>query len=186
MGSGAFLVGMMNEIIRARNTLTSCLPCREADATKQSRTIYNFKRHAIQDCLYGADLDPGAVEIAKLRLWLSLIVDEEDINKIKPLPNLDYKIMQGNSLISEFMGIDLDNDKQADETGKLFSTDESKEYYEMLKVKKDELLNQPNTSKKKILKNEIEDLIVKIFEMKLQEQKSDYFKKIREIEGKWI
>jgi hypothetical protein len=185
VGSGAFLVGMMNEIIRARNTLTSCFSWREADATKQSRTIYNFKRHAIQDCLYGADLDPGAVEIAKLRLWLSLIVDEEDINKIKPLPNLDYKIMQGNSLISEFMGIDLDNDKQADETGKLFSTDESKEYYEMLKVKKDELLNQPNTSKKKILKNEIEDLIVKIFEMKLQEQKSDYFKKIREIEGKW-
>jgi len=185
VGSGAFLVGMMNEIIRARNTLTSCFPWRETDATEQSRTIYNFKRQAIQDCLYGVDLDPGAVEIAKLRLWLSLIVDEEDINKIKPLPNLDYKIMQGNSLISEFMGIDLDNDKQAGETGKLFSTDESKEYYEMLKVKKDELLDQPNTSKKKILKNEIEDLIVKIFEIKLQEHKSDYFKKIREIEEKW-
>ncbi|MBE3128896.1 MAG: Eco57I restriction-modification methylase domain-containing protein [Actinobacteria bacterium] len=185
VGSGAFLVGMMNEIIRARNTLTSCFPWREADATKQSRTIYNFKRHAIQDCLYGVDLDSGAVEIAKLRLWLSLIVDEEDINKIKPLPNLDYKIMQGNSLISEFMGIDLDNDKQADETGKLFSTDESKEYYEMLKVKKDELLDQPNTSKKKNLKNEIEDLIIKIFEIKLQEQKSDYFRRIREIEEKW-
>jgi len=185
VGSGAFLVGMMNEIIRARNVLNSCLSWREAEATKQSRTIYNFKRHAIQDCLYGVDLDPGAVEIAKLRLWLSLIVDEEDINQIKPLPNLDYKIMQGNSLISEFMGIDLDNDKQADETKKLFSTDESKELYEMLKVKKDELLNQPDTNEKKILKNEIENLIIKIFEIKLQKQKSDYFKKIREIEEKW-
>ncbi|MFC1498054.1 hypothetical protein ACFLS1_06255 [Verrucomicrobiota bacterium] len=42
----------------------------------------------------------GAVEIAKLRLWLSLVVDEEDIKQIKPLPNLDYKIVAGNSLIS--------------------------------------------------------------------------------------
>ena len=45
------------------------------------------------------DIDPGAVEIAKLRLWLSLIVDEEDIKNIKPLPNFDYKIVCGNSLI---------------------------------------------------------------------------------------
>ena len=45
------------------------------------------------------DIDPGAVEIAKLRLWLSLVVDEEDIKQIKPLPNLDYKIVCGNSLL---------------------------------------------------------------------------------------
>ncbi|MCJ7790622.1 MAG: Eco57I restriction-modification methylase domain-containing protein [Candidatus Atribacteria bacterium] len=201
VGSGAFLVGMMNEIIRARNALTPIL-LSQKDSIKQSidqshtstvmlnnneesRTIYDLKRHAIQNCLYGVDIDPGAVEIAKLRLWLSLIVDEEDINKIKPLPNLDYKIMQGNSLISEFMGIDLDNDKQNNENAKLFSTDESKELYEMLKVKKDELLNQPIISKKKILKKEIEDLIINIFELKLQKQKSEYFKKIREIEEKY-
>ncbi len=93
IGSGAFPVGMMNEIIRTRNALTNYIN----DKTK--RTIYDFKRHAIQNCLYGVDIDLGAVEIAKLRLWLSLIVDEEDINYIKPLPNLDYKIMQGNSLV---------------------------------------------------------------------------------------
>ncbi|GAI09298.1 unnamed protein product, partial [marine sediment metagenome] len=52
-----------------------------------------------QNCLYGVDIDPGAVEIAKLRLWLSLVVDEEDIKQIKPLPNLDYKIVCGNSLL---------------------------------------------------------------------------------------
>jgi hypothetical protein len=60
---------------------------------------YHFKRHAIQNCLYGVDIDPGAVEIAKLRLWLSLVVDEEDVKQIKPLPNLDYKIVTGNSLL---------------------------------------------------------------------------------------
>ncbi|MCG2820378.1 MAG: BREX-1 system adenine-specific DNA-methyltransferase PglX, partial [Candidatus Atribacteria bacterium] len=134
---------------------------------------------------YGVDIDPGAVEIAKLRLWLSLIVDEEDINKIKPLPNLDYKIMQGNSLISEFVGIDLDENKESDESIQLSFTDEIKGLYDRLKIRKDELLNQSDVGEKKILKNEIENLIIKIFEIKLQEQKSDYFKKIRKIEEKW-
>jgi len=83
------------------------------------------------------------------------------------------------------MGIDLDNGKQNNENVKLFSTNESKELYEMLKVKKDELLNQPNINKKKILKKEIENLIIKIFELKLQKQKSDYFKKLIEIEEKY-
>ncbi|HRS06082.1 MAG TPA: N-6 DNA methylase [Candidatus Ratteibacteria bacterium] len=91
VGSGAFLVGMMGEIIRARNALNPYL--------KESRTIYDLKRHAIQNCLYGVDIDPGAVDIAKLRLWLSLVVEEEDIKQIKPLPNLDYKIVCGNSLL---------------------------------------------------------------------------------------
>jgi len=101
IGSGAFPVGMMNEIVRARNVLTAYLP------NEAERTIYHFKRHAIQECIYGVDIDPGAVEIAKLRLWLSLVVDEEDIKQIKPLPNLDYKIMQGNSLLEEYEGIKL-------------------------------------------------------------------------------
>ena len=92
VGSGAFPVGMMNEIVRMQNALTNYIE------EKDGRSIYNFKRHAIQNCLYGVDIDFSAVEIAKLRLWLSLIVDEEDIKRIKPLPNLDYKIVQGNSL----------------------------------------------------------------------------------------
>jgi len=68
-------------------------------AHDSNRTIYNFKRECIEKSLYGVDIDPGAVEIAKLRLWLSLVVDEEDIKRIKPLPNLDYKIVCGNSLL---------------------------------------------------------------------------------------
>jgi len=92
VGSGAFLVGMMTEIVRARSTLNIRLGA-------SGRSNYDFKRHAIQQCLYGVDIDPGAVEIAKLRLWLSLVVDEENIKQIKPLPNLDYKIVCGNSLL---------------------------------------------------------------------------------------
>jgi type I restriction-modification system DNA methylase subunit len=92
VGSGAFPVGMMTEIVRARSALTPYFN------DVHERTSYHFKRHAIQNCLYGVDIDPGAVEIAKLRLWLSLVVDEEDVKQIKPLPNLDYKILTGNSL----------------------------------------------------------------------------------------
>jgi hypothetical protein len=92
VGSGAFPVGMMAEIVKTRNVLTAYIK-------EQNRTPYNFKRECIEKSLYGVDIDPGAVEIAKLRLWLSLIVDEEDITKIRPLPNLDYKIVCGNSLL---------------------------------------------------------------------------------------
>jgi hypothetical protein len=104
IGSGAFPVGMMSEIVKARNVLSSYIK-------GPGRTIYNFKRDCIQNSLYGVDIDPSAVDIAKLRLWLSLVVDEEDIKQIKPLPNLDYKIMQGNSLLEEFEGIKLFDEK---------------------------------------------------------------------------
>ncbi|MFQ5680553.1 MAG: Eco57I restriction-modification methylase domain-containing protein [Candidatus Omnitrophota bacterium] len=104
IGSGAFPVGMMTEIVRARNTLSSYIKA-------PNRTPYNFKRDCIHNSLYGVDIDPGAVEIAKLRLWLSLVVDEDDIRQIKPLPNLEYKIMQGNSLLEEFEGVRLFDDR---------------------------------------------------------------------------
>ncbi len=100
IGSGAFPVGMMNEIVTARLVLNPYID-------KENRAAYDFKLQAITNSLYGVDIDPGAAEIAKLRLWLSLIVDENDIKKIHPLPNLDYKIMQGNSLLEEFEGIQL-------------------------------------------------------------------------------
>jgi hypothetical protein len=93
VGSGAFPVGMMMEVVRARCALTPYFN------DFHERTPYHFKRHAIQNCLYGVDIDPGAIEIAKLRLWLSLVVDEEDVLQIKPLPNLEYKIVVGNSLL---------------------------------------------------------------------------------------
>lgn len=93
VGSGAFPVGMMTEIVRARSSLTPYFN------DVHDRTPYHFKRHAIQNCLYGVDIDAGAVEIAKLRLWLSLVVDEEEVQQIKPLPNLDYKVVPGNSLL---------------------------------------------------------------------------------------
>ena len=62
------------------------------------------KKNIIQHSIYGVDIESGAVDIARLRFWLALVVDEVEP---LPLPNLDYKIMQGNSLLESFEGIDL-------------------------------------------------------------------------------
>jgi len=91
IGSGAFPVGLLHEIVTAREVINSYL--------NKDISTYELKRHAIYESIYGVDIEQSAVDIAKLRLWLSLIVDEQDYENIKPLPNLDYKIVCGNSLI---------------------------------------------------------------------------------------
>jgi len=139
VGSGAFPVGMMTEIVRTRNVL-SRLPQDEKHSLPvrcRQTGIYKFKRRCIEHSLYGVDIDPGAVEIAKLRLWLSLVVDEEDIKNIKPLPNLDYRIMQGNSLISEFMGINFDADENRNRKERI-SPLEAEEKEISIKIKEQE------------------------------------------------
>lgn len=113
IGSGAFPLGMMAEIVRSRRLLAKLM---KKDG-QPGHTPYDFKRHAIQHTLHGVDLAPGAVEIAKLRLWLSLVVDEDDIRTIKPLPNLDYKIMQGNSLLESVEGVRLIENLWQDKSG---------------------------------------------------------------------
>ncbi|TMS41016.1 MAG: hypothetical protein FGO69_09660 [Methanobacterium sp.] len=99
VGSGAFPVGMMNEIVKVRSILSLI--------NGEEKTHYELKREIIENSLYGVDIDSSAVDIAKLRFWLSLIVDETNIKNIKPLPNLDHKIMCGNSIMDEFDGIKL-------------------------------------------------------------------------------
>ena len=135
IGSGAFPVGMMQEIVRARSALTPYFN------EVRERTPYHFKRHAIQSCLYGVDIDPGAVEIAKLRLWLSLVVDEEDVKHIKPLPNLDYKVVAGNSLLSV--------------KKRLFNQD----LFARLEVLKPRYFNATDRREKEAFKHEIDGLI---------------------------
>jgi hypothetical protein len=104
----------MNEIVKLRKLLTPFL--KKENAVK--RSAYHFKSNAIKNSIYGVDIDAGAVEIAKLRLWLSMVVDEERIDTIEPLPNLEYKIVQGNSLINIPDGTAI-NDALATEIEKL-------------------------------------------------------------------
>ena len=95
IGSGAFPMGLLNELLRCREALSS-----------EHYDRAELKKSIIQNNIYGVDIEKGAVDIARLRFWLSIVVDED---KPSPLPNLDYKIMQGNSLIESFEGIDLSN-----------------------------------------------------------------------------
>ena len=99
-GSGAFLVGMLQQVTHLRYELES--RSKLLGRRNTASTEYEIKKQTIQNCIYGVDIDQGAVEIAKLRLWLSLVVDY-DLEQIEPLPNLDYKIMQGNSLLEELV-----------------------------------------------------------------------------------
>ncbi len=89
-GSGAYLLGMMQELLRLRDALF-------ATRGLDDVTIYRRKLDIIENNLYGVDLDPFAVNIAKLRLWLSLAIDFVGA-KPPPLPNLDFKIECGDSL----------------------------------------------------------------------------------------
>lgn len=103
IGSGAFPVGLLHEIVSARKVLRKHLSKSYLDEIDIEDTTdltdYYFKRHAIQESIYGVDIDASAIDVARLRLWLSMIVDEEDYETIETLPNLDYKIVCGNSLI---------------------------------------------------------------------------------------
>jgi len=92
IGSGAFPMGLLYEIFHCQI---------ELDLTEDYAAL---KREIIENCIYGVDKDKGAVDIAQLRFWLALVVNEE-VPKI--LPNLDYKIMQGDSLLERFEDIDL-------------------------------------------------------------------------------
>jgi hypothetical protein len=98
IGSGAFPIGILQEIFEAKKFIYPYLK------TNKEFNPAQVKKDIIQKSIYGVDLEKGAVDIAQLRFWLALVVDEENP---QPLPNLDYKIMQGNSLLESFEGIDL-------------------------------------------------------------------------------
>lgn len=93
IGSGAFPMGVMNVLFHTRHTL-------HAFADKHgSWNAAQVKREIIQNNIFGVDIEQGAVDIARLRFWLALVVDADTP---QPLPNLDYKITCGNSLLSRY------------------------------------------------------------------------------------
>lgn len=94
IGSGAFPIGLLHEILWTRLTL-------EDSQKNTPKFRAQLKRAIIQNSIHGVDLDPGAIEIARLRFWLALVVDED---KPRPLPNLDYKIHRADSLIEYIRG----------------------------------------------------------------------------------
>ena len=105
IGSGAFPMGLLRELYA----------CRKSIEIFEEDNAADIKRHIIQNNIYGVDIEKGAVDIARLRFWLALIIDEKEP---MPLPNLDFKIMQGNSLLESYKGVDLDVTSKKPKTGK--------------------------------------------------------------------
>jgi hypothetical protein len=154
VGSGAFLVGMMNEIVKSKSILNIFL--------KNERKNYDLKREIIENCLYGVDIEPSAIEITKLRFWLSLIVDELGMENIKPLPNLDHKIMCGNSLLEEFEGVKLFDERLLGEVKKDYSFEIAQidnKITELRKEKGEIALGKKNDKKIKDIEKEIKKLM---------------------------
>lgn len=91
IGSGAFPMGVLNVLFYARQLLYGFTQ------DKHTFSHAEVKREIIQENIFGVDIEQGAVDIARLRFWLALVVDEETP---QPLPNLDYKIVCGDSLLN--------------------------------------------------------------------------------------
>lgn len=111
VGSGAFLVGILHEMVAAKGRLDLLVHGRKA--LEAPNYYYDIKRRMIESCLYGVDVQEQAVRLCELRLWLSLVVDYEidrsepfakTIRGIPSLPNLSYRIVRGDSLLERLFG----------------------------------------------------------------------------------
>ena len=151
----------MNLIVRLRKTLVTSID------RKYKNTNYYLKKDCIQNSLYGVDIEESAVEIAKLRLWLSLVVEEDDYEKIEPLPNLDFKIVQGNSLLETFENYRLGDSIFVNKTLETFEdyigNTSTKESLKDLAKKQSIFFKTVSHSKKKEIKKEIKKKIIEIF-----------------------
>ena len=142
-GSGAYLLGMLHELLDLRQ-------CLFATKGLDSNTVYQRKLEIIENNLYGIDKDVFAVNIARLRLWLSLVVDYElknENDKPQPLPNLKYKIEVGDSLIAP-----------SPKTTGVFRS----EFIKKFRQKKAEYMRAHKGEKKRKLEQEINQLKVQI------------------------
>ena len=93
-GSGHFLTGVMDEIHRVRMSLLRGMEGDDLDDAE----IYQSKKDLVLDSIYGVDINPIAIEIAKLRVWLKMVEDGWE-DGYGELPNIDINIVPGNSLI---------------------------------------------------------------------------------------
>jgi len=140
IGSGAFPMGLLKEIFTAKQTIYTFMH----DNT-EGFDASGVKLNIIQNSIYGVDIEKGAVDIARLRFWLSLVVDEDEP---KALPNLDYKIVVGNSLVSKLGDdiIDIDWDLKEGTQSNLFGQE--------LENKKADLLKKISNEQKEFFKPE--------------------------------
>ena len=167
IGSGAFPMGILYVLYHAIHHLHShAEPHGNFDSTQTKRDI-------IQNNIFGVDIEQGAVDIARLRFWLALVVDATEP---QPLPNLDYKITCGNSLLSRYpIDAPIENVFVEYNKGK-------KENEKMTLAKYKELVsdytNTSNHQTKELFRKTIED-IKSAFKTELSKQFKERLAKLR-------
>lgn len=197
IGSGAFPMGILNTIYLVIEELFWLQPDSVARVWNISDTDWQphlVKKNIIQHSIYGVDIESGAVDIARLRFWLALVVDE--IEPL-PLPNLDYKIMQGNSLLESFEGIDLSQisdaaayeDVYETEQMDLFTGEAKKSVsislnFEDIKSLMEEYFNANDPDTKKDLHKRIDDQVLNHIRFTLTQHKQELIGKSNRIEKK--
>ena len=177
VGSGAFPLGMLNEIVRARQNISAYLaitmkPYDVRMMYQMERSPHTLKYETIRNCIFACDIEPSAVDIAQLRLWLALVIDDEINPNAQtpldghrnplPLPNLESNILCGNSLIDEFEGIPLVKESELLGSTGNYQRDITSDRFDSIIRKlietQDELFRCDDTEKKKQLKEQIEAL----------------------------
>jgi hypothetical protein len=109
-GSGAFLVAALKTLLDIYGSVIGQAKVRFAGDSKLAAHVaeierghpnvgYYIKKRIITDNLYGVDIMEEAVEIAKLRLFLTLVASARSADQLEPLPNIDFSLLAGNSLI---------------------------------------------------------------------------------------
>ena len=107
VGSGAYLLGVIQEIVALRRGILFSQRS-YVEPHEFYQTVSDWKRRTIENNLYGVDINPEAVEICRLRLWLSMVLDMDEPpepNSDWALPNLDFRILAGDSLVDGVAGV---------------------------------------------------------------------------------
>ena len=206
-GSGAFPMGILQKMVHLLEKLDpgneqwkrAIIKRTPAEIRKETEQMlatnsadYIRKLGIVQNCIYGVDLQPIAIQVSKLRFFISLLVDftvdkTQENYGIQPLPNLDYKLMQGNSLIENFHGFTLNLKEQdtAAGNGHLFCENSTVvSLIEDLWEKQSEYLREARPRQKEKLREEVEQDIVTIFDTYIRQKKAPYFAEFKQISEK--
>jgi hypothetical protein len=150
VGSGAFLVAAMKVLINVYMAIVgraelgtdrSLRAWLEHEHAAHKNIGYAIKRRIITDNLFGVDIMEEATEIAKLRLFLALVASAQREEELEPLPNIDFNIMSGNSLVGLMRVSDEEFEKVDHATGSAETIDMFKPPYRKLLEEKNRLID---------------------------------------------
>ena len=180
VGSGAFPMGLLHELVNLARLCATRAAGKDPVLGDRS-WLYATKKRIIERVIYGVDIQPQAVDICKLRLWLSLMVDYElsadpdiceatsfrkALKEIEPLPNLDFKIRRANSLVDYIHGEPVELKQLSSESGAAFALSK-------LSTAKRAFFNARTAAAKRKLRLDIYENITELAKIELARARTD-------------